>query len=232
MSREWYLIDDNGVHPLSPDREPEDFWEQFHHDGDEAPWPAFNQLIVDASPTQTVEALGRTAPEMGLELNEVTEQPERWQGSLVIARAGALVAVGEPGVGLDERVMALPWSEVLVEHLCCDGAFFGYDPGAGTLHLTRFVEGSVEFAWCDSLVPGPSYAMIFDGDGGATDEDPRQFALRKLGMPETSPLLDRYQFVTQQLQQLGVDEICPGLEELSVAAVMDVRRVDGQCLES
>lgn len=227
MNREWYLIDDDGIHPLDTGREPEpdDYFEQFHHDSGQAPWPPFSQLVVDASATKTVDALGRTAPELGVELQEVTEQPERWDDGLVVARAGELTALGEPDVDLDDRVMALPWTERLVEDLRCDGAFFGYDPAAATLYLTRFADGKIDFAWCDSLVPGPSYAMIFDDGGQATDEDPRTFALRRLDMPETSPLLDRYHFVTTELQRLGLEEVSPRLAELPVAAVMKARLV-------
>ena len=229
MQREWYLIDDDGIHPLDVDDKPDDFWEQFDRTGDDAPWPEFNQLVVDASPTRTVEALHRSAPQLGMGLDDVTEEPERWDQGLVITEAGdGLTAIGEPGVDLDERAMALPWTKQLVAELRCDGAFFGYDRSAGTLHLAMFSNGATDFAWCDSLVPGPSYAMEFDEQGRSTDEDPRKFALRKLGMPESSPLLDRYGFVIAHLEQLGLETISPELHDLPVAAVLLTRAVEAE----
>ncbi len=224
MNREWYLIDDEGIHPLDMNEEPIDFWEQFDRDDDAAPWPSFNQVILDASPADVIDAFRRTAPRLGIELDEITDRPERWSDAVVIARADELVAIGEPGVELDHRVVALPWTEKLFEELGCDGAFFGYDPEAGTLHLTRFEKGQPDFAWCDSLMPGPSYAMVFDGQGGSTDEDPRKFALRFLDMPESSPLLDRYRFVLVNLERLGLETVRPELKELPISAVMNARR--------
>lgn len=224
MNREWYLIDDEGIHPLELEDEKVDFWEQFDRKGDEAPWPAFNQLVLDASATSVIEALAQTAPLLGIELDEVTDEPERWAECVVIARADELIAIAEPGVELDQRAMALPWTEELIGALRCDGAFFGYDPEAGTLHLTMFEEGRPVFAWCDSLTPGPSYAMVFDDEGRCTDEDPRKFALRFLQMPETSPLLDRYRFVLANLEELGMHRVSPELDEFPIAAVMEVRR--------
>lgn len=224
MTREWYLIDDDGIHPLNMDNEPIDFWKKFQdEDDDEAPWPPFNQLAVEAAATEVVEVLRRTAPSLNVELDDITDRPERWAGGLVVSEASELTLVGEPGVDLDDRAVALPWSEALVEELGCDGAFFGYDPAAGTLHLTMFSDGAPDFAWCDSLKPGPSYAMVFDGDGRCTEEDPRRYALRMLELPETSPFLDRYQFVLSRLKGLGLDTVSPELDNFPIAAVMSVR---------
>ncbi len=220
MNREWFLIDDEGIHPLDMTKEPENFWDRFDGGVDDAPWPPFNQVAVDASPAKTVEALHNTAPGLGVDLEDVSTLPERWAGGIVVAEAGALTVVGEPGVDLEERVMALRWTEALLGELGCDGAFFGYDPEAGTLHLTVFSDGRAEFAWCDSLRPGPSYAMVFDDEGKCREEDPRRFALRMLEMPETSPLLDRYRFVWSNLERLGLDVVSPEMEEFPIAAVI------------
>ena len=220
MQRQWYLIDDDGIHPLNMTDDSNDFWTNFTHDGDDAPWPPFSQTVVDASPSKTVEALSKTAPEMGVDLEEVTDDPARWSEALVVARTDELTAIAEPDVDLDDRVMALSWTEQLIGDLRCNGAFFGYDPAAKTLHLTVFADGTPQFAWSDSLVPGPSYAMIFDDEGNCTDEDPRRFALRMMEMPETSPLLDRYRFVESQLASLGLEPISPDLGEYPVAAVL------------
>lgn len=220
MHRQWYLIDDEGIHPLDLGQESEDFWEKFTRDGEEGPWPAFSQVVVDASATRTVEGLFRTAPELEVDLEEVTDQPELWDGSMMVARAEELTVISEPGVDLDDRVMAAVWAEELIAHLRCDGAFLGYDPAAGTLFLTVFSEGKPQFAWSDSLSPGPSYAIVFQEDGQCTNEDPRRFALVQMDMPETSPLLDRHQFLLVNLRKLGLNSVSPQLEDLPIAAVL------------
>lgn len=222
IQREWYLIDEEGIHRLELEGEPEDFWEQFMLDRVDAPWPEFSQVLVQASTTQVVEALQVTASEVGVKVEEVTDDPERWEEGLLIARVGEHCVLGEPGVELDERVMGLIWAEELLASLRCDGAYFGYDPAAGTLFFTRFRGGKVDLAWCDSLMPGPSYAMIFDGEGACEQEDPRRFALRELGLPESSPFLDRYEFLLAKLRELGLDEVCPKMDKLPIAAAMAV----------
>lgn len=222
MKREWYLIDDDGIHPL--DIDDDQGGQGAPEEAVDAPWPPFNQLVVDAAVDRVVEALNRTAPQLGIELVEVTEQPERWERAVVVAqRNTGPVALGEPGVELNERVLALEWSDQLVADLECDGMFFGYDPAAGTLHLTRYEEGSPRFGWADSLVPGPSYAMRFEDGKAVSEGDPRKFALRRMGLPETSPFLDRYRFVLAELRRLGLDEISPELDDLPVAAAMSVQ---------
>lgn len=223
MHRQWYLIDDDGIHPIDVGDDVEDFWKKFDGDGQDAPWPEFNQTAVDASPEEAVRALRKTASKLGLELTDVSDSPALWSDGLTVGQAGELTVLGEPGVDIDDRWMALEWSEALASELGCDGAFFGYEQAAKTLHLTVFSEGSVDFSWCDSLLPGPSYAMVFDGDGRCTDEDPRRFALRKLEMPETSPLLDRYRFVLVELHRLGLEKVRPGLDDVPVATVLQVR---------
>ncbi len=224
MQREWYLIDDEGIHPVDLGEGTTDFWGQFRHPGDEAPWPPFSQLVCQATPAQVVAALEATAGVMEVELEDVTASPERWSTAVVVAEAQGLSVVSEPGVELDDRVIGLPWSEALVEELGCSGAFFGYDPAASTLYLTRFEDGVVTLAWSDSLMPGPSYAMVFDEDGRTTDEDPRRFALREMGLPETSPLLDRYEFMKLQLKKVpGLSKISPNLDDFPVARVLTAR---------
>ena len=225
MQRQWYLIDDEGIHPLRPDGDDSDFWHHFNRGDDDAPWPPFNQVVVDASPTRTVEALLGTGPGLGLELEDVTDDPSRWHDSLVVAAADGLTVLGEPGIDIDEAVMAMAWAEELFGDLRCDGAFFGYDDTAKTLHLTRFKAGCYDFSWSDSLLPGPSYAMVFDDEGRCVEGDPRRFALKMLDMPETSPLLDRYQFVSHILAELGLETIRPELLDLPVTAVIATRAV-------
>lgn len=220
MQRQWYLIDDDGIHPLMGDDDTRDFWQHFNRGDDDAPWPPFNQVVVQASPTRVVEALARTGPALGLRLREVTDDPAQWPEALVVADADGVTVVGEPGVDIDDAALAMPWAEALMAELRCDGALFGYDDAAKTLHLSRFKEGTYDFAWADSLLPGPSYAMVFDDDGQCVESDPRRFALQMLDMPETSPLLDRYQFVHAILAELGLETIEPQLLDLPVSAVL------------
>lgn len=223
MQREWYLIDEEGIHRLDLGGEPEDFWGQFTLDGVEGPWPEFSQVLIKGSATKVVEALQATAPQVGVEVEEVTDKPERWEEGLLVARTGEGCVLGEPGVDLDDRTMGLIWAEELMGSLRCDGAYFGYDEAAGTLFFTRFRGGKVDLAWCDSLSPGPSYAMIFDEEGQCEQEDPRQFALRDLGLPEGSPFLDRYEFVLAKLRELGLEDVCPQMKQLPIVAAMAVQ---------
>jgi hypothetical protein len=101
-----------------------------------------------------------------------------------------------------------------------DGAFFGFDPAAGTIHVTRYETGVPTLEWFDSVEPGPSYARTFLTNGRATDEDPRTFALRFLDLPESSPLLDRLEFVEQVLADFELEVIDPELENLPVESVL------------
>ena len=155
-------------------------------------------------------------------MSDITERPGLWQDALLVAQGESLTVLGEPDVELNRRVMARPWSEELIGELRCDGAFFGYEHRSETLHLVVFSKGSVEFAWSDSLLPGPSYAMIFDDQGRVTNRDPRRFALDRMGLPTTSPFLDRFRFVDIHLQKLGLEQIRPRLDNLAVTAAFDV----------
>lgn len=226
MQRQWYLIDDEGTRPVNQQvpQEPEDFWELFDHDGEEAPWPAFVQVIGNASAGRVVDALLRTASSFEIEVEEVTDHPALWADGILLAEQQGVTIIGEPGVDESERVMAALWSEELFADLRADGAYFGYDPAAGTIFLTVFSDGRPLFAWCDSLLPGPSYAMVFDEEGRCTNEDPRKFALRRMKIPETSPLLDRHHFVLSELARLGLQTVSPTMDEFPVAAVLRVQR--------
>ncbi|TXD34221.1 hypothetical protein FRC96_14405 [Lujinxingia vulgaris] len=228
MQREWYLIDDEGIHRLDlGEQSSVEFWDgEGSPDEETGQWPGFSQVVIDASPSRVVEALKRTAPMMEIGLKEVTAHPERWEGGVMVATDGPLTLVAEPGVDLDERFLGAEWAEELFSELRCSGAFFGYEPHLGSLHLTMYEEGHPRFAWCDSLLPGPSYAMVFESDGRCTNEDPRQFALRELELPPTSPLLDRYHFVWANLRALGIEELRPELEALPIVAAMQIRESD------
>ncbi|RAL22220.1 hypothetical protein DL240_10225 [Lujinxingia litoralis] len=228
MQREWYLIDDEGIHRIDLGvQNSTEFWDdQTEEQGRPGQWPGFSQLVVDASASRVVEALKRTAPLMDVGVRDVTASPEHWEGGVLVAQEGEISLVTEPGVDLDERVLGAEWAEELMSELRCAGAFVGYEPHLGSLHLTMYQGGRPTFAWCDSLLPGPSYAMVFESDGRCTHEDPRRFALRMLDLPLTSPLLDRYHFVRANLRSLGLEELRPELETLPIAAAMQIREAD------
>lgn len=225
MQRQWYLIDEKGIRPVGEEKsEPENFWELFDQSGADAPWPDFVQVLVDASAGRVVEGLLRSATTLELQAEEVTDKPELWEGSLLLTEEEGHTLIGEPGVDEEDRIMAALWSEELFGELRCDGAYFGFDPAAGTLFLTVYEAGRPLFAWCDSLLPGPSYAMVFDKDGQCRDEDPRRFALRRMDMPITSPLLDRHHFLRTELARFGLEQINPELENSPIAAVVKVKQ--------
>lgn len=221
MNQTWYLIDDDGCHAIHlGGGGPLDFWSKFNQSSADRGWPAFSQLAVDASPEDLVAALWTVARSFGLEFEEITNRPETWEEAMFVADGARVVFVAEPSTDLDEQILGQEFAAVLIEELGCAGAFFGYDPASGTLHLTMFEGGRPTFSWCDSLSPGPSYALVFNADGSCTHEDPRHFALRMMDMPATSPLLDRHAFVESNLRSLGIDGIRPDLEEFPIYCVM------------
>lgn len=198
-----------------------DFWSDFRSGSDQdAAWPAFTQAAVRADLDEAVAGVTAIAADFGMRGDDVTQTPEQWEDGVCFARRDDLTVMTEPGVDIDERFVTAETTERLVDHLEADGAMFGYDPAAGTLMLTVFSSGTPMFTWADSLEPGPSHAITFHADGTATDEDPRRFALRRLGQPETSPFLDRYAFVENELAKLGLTTVQPDLADVPVSAVV------------
>lgn len=221
MRRHWYLIDDDGWHRINVSEDSWDFWSDFRSDDDDdVAWPAFTQAAVRAEIDEVRQALVQVAEEFDLDCADVTHLPAKWDGGLCLASLEELTLLSEPHVDLDERFVSPVTTERLVEVLETDGAFYGYDPAAGTLTLTTYSAGSPNFVWYDSLTPGPSQALTFHDDGTATDEDPRRFALHRLGQPATSPFLDRYAFVENELAKLGIAEVDPEMGDLAIKAVL------------
>lgn len=220
-----YLIDDNGFREARRRGVEADFWKKFNAGRLDAPWPAFTQLAIDAPAERVVEALRALSAEFELPLEEVGADPAHQVEGIYVATHNGLTLVSEPHTDLDERLLGEPMAEWLVRTLYAPAAYFGYDPSCATLHLTMFHNGRPVFAWCDSVMPGPSYAYVFNGDGTCTHEDPRHFALRMLDMPLTSPLLDRYAFVESNLRSIGIDQVCPDLTELPLSAVLACREL-------
>jgi hypothetical protein len=223
MTRQWYLIDDDGCRRIDVSEKSWDFWSNFR--ADDTPgvsWPAFTQAAVCAEIDTAVAALKRLAGEQNFDCRDVTDTPEIWDGGLCLAADNDLTVITEPSVDFDDRFLGPGAVEQLLEELEVDGAFFGHDPTAGTLTLTVFCDGAPTFTWSDSIEPGPSHAVTFHDDGTATSEDPRKFALRRLGQPETSPFLDRYAFIEHELAKLGLVDVQPDLADRPIVAVLHV----------
>jgi hypothetical protein len=220
MLRHWYLIDGDGRHRIDVSEDSWDFWSGFREgDEDDAPWPAFTQMIVCTELEPAVDALLEAAEHHDYHCRELTDHPEQWDESVCICADRDLTLMGEPSVDFADRLVTPEFAEHIIAHLEVDAAFFGYDPSAGTLTLTVFSQGEPGFSWSDSLEPGPSHAVTFHDDGTATDEDPRRFALERMDQPPTSPFLDRYAFVEHELRKLGIDEVDPDLSEHPIVAV-------------
>ncbi|MGM0554763.1 MAG: hypothetical protein ACQEVA_00105 [Myxococcota bacterium] len=224
MTRHWYLIDDDGCRRIDVSENRWDFWSDFRESGDQNdPWPAFTQLAVRADLDELAEALRVVAEEYGAEAVDLTSTPEHWHESICLARWEALSLATEPARELDDRFIGAEAAERLLAELGATGVYFGFDPSAGTLHVARYDEGTPDFTWADSLQPGPSYAITFHEDGTATQEDPRAYALRALDQPESSPFLDRYDFVEKVLASVGLSEVHPNFEELPIEAAFEMR---------
>lgn len=202
-----------------------DFWSDFRSGGDaNEAWPAFTQAAVCTELGRAIATIQEISGELDFDFHDVTDAPELWDDNVCLATDNDLTLMAEPSVDLDERFVNAESAEMLLERLQVDGAFFGYDPAAGTLMLSVFSQGTPDFLWSDSLEPGPSYAITFHDDGTATQEDPRKFALRRLGQPETSPFLDRYAFVENELAKLGLNDVQPELERRPIVAVLNLER--------
>jgi hypothetical protein len=221
MTRHWYLIDNDGCRRIDVSEKSWDFWSDFRAgDAQGAAWPAFTQAAVCAELGKTVTSIERLAGEHELDCRDVTDAPELWDGGLCLASDDDLTLMTEPSVDFDERFLGPDAVEQILEHLAVDGAFFGHDPTTGTLTLTIFSNGTPDFTWSDSIEPGPSHAVTFHDDGTATSEDPRKFALRRLGQPESSPFLDRYAFIEHELAKLGLVDVQPDLANRPIVAVL------------
>lgn len=226
MIQNWYLIDNDGFHPIHHTRRSINSWISGNSSAGPAIWPAFTQLAADVSTDEVQNALHELAQENSLVLEDITEQPEHWSDAIYIVDDRHHTLLGEPQTDLDDCILQAPVAEALMKRLHASGAFYGYDPASETLFLTVFSHGKPVFAWADSTRPGPSYALTFHDDGSCTHEDPRHFALEKLGIPTTSTLLDRYDFLESQLRALDLDPVCPTLDEKQVSAVLRIQNDD------
>lgn len=215
MARRWHLIDDDGRREVIVDPENGTLHSGVKVRYDRRDWPAFTQLAIRASIDELVAAIRAVADEFDLPCRRVTEPQGSDDHLLEFARDGDLVLAAEPEVEFENRFVTAASSEALAEHLETDAVHFGHDPSAKSLHLTKYRDGAPDFTWCDSLRPGPSFALTFHADGRCTEEDPRQFALRRLGGSGDTSCLDRTEFLEEELASIGMTEIDPELEESS-----------------
>jgi len=222
MARRWHLIDDDGRREVIVDPEHGRVESGVKVRYDRRDWPAFTQLAIRSSVDELAAAVRSVADEFNLPCRRVDGAEHAESHLLRFARNGKFVLAAEPDVAFEERFVTAASCEALAERLGTDAAHFGHDPSAASLHLTRFTDGSPDFTWCDSLRPGPSFALSFHDDGRCTEEDPRRFALRRLGRRDDRACLDRTVFLERELASMGLEAIDPELRETSTAPIFAV----------
>jgi hypothetical protein len=222
MVRRWHLIDDDGRREVIVDLERRRIETGIKVHYDRKSWPAFTQLAIRAGLEEVVAAVPAVADEFDLPCRRITEPQAPEEHVLWFARDGDLVLAAEPDVEFENRFVTAASSEALAEHLATDAVHFGHDPSAESLHLTKYRDGTPVYTWCDSLRPGPSFALTFHDNGRCTEEDPRQFALRRVDGSGHSSALDRTAFLEQELAETGLSEIDPELREVSAQPVFAV----------
>jgi len=202
---QWFVIDQNGRRPVSPKNS--DFWARFQYDDQEG-WPDFAQLVLDAKLEHIQMAVATWASTVGLEARVVTDQVDEWEEAVLIARNGNSYCLFER-VDLEEMRVHAESAELIAGLLSCNAAYFGAENANGAVFVNTYDLGQIDVSWFDSEAPGPSYARVFHRHGSCTEEDPRAYALHRMDMPATSPLLDRYAFVETMLSPLGLEKIQP-----------------------
>lgn len=220
---------------MAPKRKGEkrwDFWSDFRGDGPgDTAWPAFTQVVARAPAAAVCDAIAALAAELKIGCTDVSQQPDQWHDALmlneqILGDGEALTLLSEPGADFDARLLDPEIAERIFEKLGVDGAFFGHEPDAGTLMLSTYRQGNLVLSWSDSIQPGPSHALTFYPDGRATAEDPRPFALQRLGQEASSPFLDRYAFLAHELAKFGLEEISPLLTNRRISAAMRLNSED------
>lgn len=223
MTQNWFVIDSDG-NAENIDRATSDFWNKFDYKADDSNWPDFTQLVVNATVENVVKALQTVAITDGLDCIDITDEPEKWETSLCVARNGKALCLAEPRRDIDDRWLHAGVAEKLAGMLACQAAFFGHDSSVGLIHVGTFDLGAPQTLWCDSTLPGPSFARTYERNGTCTEEDPREYALSALDMPSTSPLLDRYAYVEHVLRPFEMTEgVRPELGGLEVIRVLRIR---------
>ena len=213
----WQLIDDDGRRDFLVNRRTGSVSSQPPLFDDTDNWPPFTQLALDADIDEAAGAIDPVATEFERECRPLQTCGSGQTHTLQLAHVDGLTLLGEPCIDFEERFVTAASSEALVERLEVDGLHFGFDPSSDTLHLTRFSAGYPDFTWCDSLKPGPSFALIFHDDGRCTEEDPRRFARRELGLGADADLLDRRAFLYSVMEEFGLHSVDPDLADTDVA---------------
>ncbi|MFB6263407.1 MAG: hypothetical protein ABEL76_07265 [Bradymonadaceae bacterium] len=223
MFRRWQIIDDDGRRDVFVDSESGDVRPgvkaQVDRDGG---WPAFTQFVVRAPAGAVASSLHHVAATFDRRCTEVDPTELENGHVVVLAELSGLTLLTEPGIPFDSRFVTASSSEAIAESLGATGVHFGHDPAAGTLHLTRFEAGEPDFSWCDSLEPGPAFALDFHDDGRCTECDPRRFALDRLDKPADASSLNRTAFVTSELTALGLPTFDPEFEAIDPVAAYDL----------
>jgi hypothetical protein len=207
----WQLIDETGRRDFLVNRRTGSVTSQTH--SGRGSWPAFTQLALDADLDAVASAVDPVAQEFERECRLLQSSATEQAHTLQLATSAGLTLLAEPSIDFEERFVTAASSEALVERLEVDGVHFGFDPSSDTLHLTRFSSGFPDFTWCDSLRPGPSFALIFHEDGRCTEEDPRSFARRSLGLHGDADVLDRRAFLFTILDDFGLDAVDPDFSD-------------------
>lgn len=216
---QWFLIDRDGRRPVR--QTPPDYFSRFNNVRSEE-WPSFAHLVVDAALPHVVRALQTAALVHEFALEDVTDNPDAWEGALLVVRNGAAFVIAETDPDADYYFLHDEAAAHIAGLLACNAAFYGLDDACGTVFVSTWDTGAIELSWCDSTLPGPSFARVFHRNGTCTEEDPRPYALRVLDLPETSPLLDRYGFVAALLKGFGLEDVSPRLDAHPVVAAFKV----------
>src|SRR5690554_2688990 len=138
MIQNWYLIDNDGFHPINHAGRAVNAWTQTNPSHTPDVWPAFTQLAIDASPDDVQNALRELASENSLLLEDITQKPDQWNDAIYIVNDRHHTLIGEPQTDLDDCILQPPVAEALMIRLTASGAFFGYDPATETLYLTVY----------------------------------------------------------------------------------------------
>lgn len=220
--RRWHIIDDDGRRPVLVDTDYGVVRSGVGLKDDPTGWPLFTQFAAPAPLDDVRAALEEVLEEFGLGSRPADRPPADSRHTVVAARSSGRTLVTEPGVPFDDRFLTAASSEALVDRLDCDGIHFGHEPARGTLHLTRYIAGQPAFSWCDSLRPGPSFALEFHRDGRCTESDPRKFALARLGFEDEADAFDRLTFVQRELTRFGLRQPDPNLEEIKTTPLVEI----------
>lgn len=222
MARRWQIIDDDGRREVLVDHETGRVISGIKVSHERKQWPAFTQLVLRSPADSLTAAIEAVAGEFDLPCRVIGSGLRPNEHAIELARVDDLTLIGEPNVDFEDRFVTAASSEALIEHLETEGIHFGYDPTAGSLHLTKFVAGGPVFTWCDSLQPGPSFALTFHADGKCTEQDPRRFALQRMQLDDERACLDRRRFVLTELEAFGVENVDPDFRDLRSRPIFGV----------